>query len=479
MKKKFLTVLLSFVMAMLLLSVALATGDDRAEPVFVTRSEQALSLENIPAGATAYAAIYDSDNRMLRAELVETESGSVAWEEADVQVKVFLLNSQMQPISPAWSENRYTVGGNYETTVEGVVFDEDVVITGTNGSIIFSNCTFNGKLTNRGGEGAVARLIECSFGEDAECIIDANLNHPTFETAVTKFMIFGGEMPDVQCRGDGAVVALPDQTICLNGEEYPCSAADSYMVDEGPEYVDYDDALHGGLVSVHNVCIWDEDKGEEKKKIHVAIHGHDYQSNGDGTHTCICGTQICSYGEDGTCGACGGSRVDGVTRYVVDGTEVNGVTFDEDVVITGTNGNITFTNCIFNGKLTNRGGEGAVARLIECSFGEDAECIIDANLNHPTFETAVTKFMIFGGEMPDVQCRGDGAVVALPDQTICLNGEEYPCSAADSYMVDEGPEYVDYDDALHGGLVSVHNVCIWDEDKGEEKKKIHVAIGES
>ena len=34
-------------------------------------------------------------------------------------------------------------------------------------------------------------------------------------------------------------------------------------------------------------------------------------------------------------------------------------TFDRDVVITGEGGSVTFVNCVFNGNIINKGGEGA------------------------------------------------------------------------------------------------------------------------
>ena len=48
-------------------------------------------------------------------------------------------------------------------------------------------------------------------------------------------------------------------------------------------------------------------------------------------------------------------------------------TFDGDVVIKGEGGSVTFENCVFNGNIINKGGEGARVILVEdCKFAEDS-----------------------------------------------------------------------------------------------------------
>ena len=182
----------------------------------------------------------------------------------------------------------YVVGTDESVeTVEGEIFYGDVIITGADGAIAFTDCTFNGKLINRGGEGAVVRLFDCTFGEDAECIIDANLENPTLDSSVTKFMFFGDEVPAVTVLHDGAVVALPGRTIILNEHEYASEDAEEYYVDgdDSDNTVEYVDSIHGDLVSVHNVCTWVDDETETRHTIHWAIHSHDYDEFGE----CVCG----------------------------------------------------------------------------------------------------------------------------------------------------------------------------------------------
>ncbi|MBQ9955799.1 MAG: hypothetical protein IJO87_10340, partial [Eggerthellaceae bacterium] len=49
--------------------------------------------------------------------------------------------------------------------VNDVKFEGDVTVVGAGGVIEFSGCTFGGDLVNRGGEGAIVRVVGCGFGE--------------------------------------------------------------------------------------------------------------------------------------------------------------------------------------------------------------------------------------------------------------------------------------------------------------------------
>ena len=80
-------------------------------------------------------------------------------------------------------------------------------------------------------------------------------------------------------------------------------------------------------------------------------------------------------------------------------------TFDGDVVIKGEGGSVTFENCVFNGNIINKGGEGARVILVEdCKFAEDSECIIESSLKEATLETDLPKFLIFC-EAPSISCK--------------------------------------------------------------------------
>ena len=145
-------------------------------------------------------------------------------------------------------------------------------------------------------------------------------------------------------------------------------------------------------------------------------------------------------------------------------------TFDGDVVITGEGGMVIFTNCVFNGNLINKGGEGARVLLMEdCKFAENSECVIESSVKEATMETDLPKFLIFG-EAPSVSCKNSGAIVTLAENQIEFNGEKYPVENAELFNDETTGELVSYT----GQEANFHNVAKWTEN-GEEVK-LHLAI---
>ena len=150
--------------------------------------------------------------------------------------------------------------------------------------------------------------------------------------------------------------------------------------------------------------------------------------------------------------------------------QIDGQTFDGDVIVTGENGKITFTNCTFNGNIINNGGEGAKVFVWEdCSFAAGAECIIDTSLEEATQDTDLPKFMIFC-DLPEVTCEKAGAVVAPAEKAIRLNGAEHPVDNAEYYINESTGEFAPYS----GQEVNMHNFAMWTEN--DEAVQMHVAI---
>jgi len=145
-------------------------------------------------------------------------------------------------------------------------------------------------------------------------------------------------------------------------------------------------------------------------------------------------------------------------------------TFNGDVVITGEGGSVTFVNCVFNGNIINKGGEGARVILVEgCKFAEDTECVIESSLKEATLETDLPKFLIFC-EAPSISCKNSGAVLTLSENEIEFNGEKYLIEDAEFYNNDATGEIVPFS----GQEVNFHNVAKWTEN-GEEIN-LHLAI---
>ena len=154
-------------------------------------------------------------------------------------------------------------------SVEGVTFDGDVVITGENGMIRFTNCTFNGNLINKGGEGArIFVWADCSFAEGGKCVIDSSLEDATMDTDLPKLMLFCS-VPEILCTTAGAVVTTADQVIRLNGVEYPMDAAEYFVNETTGEFAPYT----GQEAGMHNYAMWTENG--ESIQMHIAVSGEE------------------------------------------------------------------------------------------------------------------------------------------------------------------------------------------------------------
>lgn len=145
-------------------------------------------------------------------------------------------------------------------------------------------------------------------------------------------------------------------------------------------------------------------------------------------------------------------------------------TFDGDVFITGEGGSVTFVNCVFNGNIINKGGEGARVIFVDaCKFAEDSECVIESSLKEATLETDLPKFLIFC-EAPSISCKNSGAVLTFSENVIEFNGEKYPIENAELFNIDGTDEIVPFS----GQEANMHNVAKWTEN-GEEVN-FHLAI---
>lgn len=149
---------------------------------------------------------------------------------------------------------------------------------------------------------------------------------------------------------------------------------------------------------------------------------------------------------------------------------VTDTTFNGDVVITGEGGSVAFVNCVFNGNIVNKGGEGARVMLLDdCKFAEKSECIIDSPLKEATLETDLPKFLIFC-EAPSISCKNSGAVLALAENVIEFNGKQYPVENAELFNDETTGEIVPFS----GQEANFHNVAKWIENNAEVN--FHMAI---
>ena len=159
----------------------------------------------------------------------------------------------------------YDITGKTDFSVTDTTFSGDIVINGEGGSVTFINCVFNGKIINKGSEGARVIIAEdCKFAENSLCVIDSSLKEATMETDLPKFLIFC-KAPSVTCKNSGAILTLSENEIEFNGKKYAIENAELYNNDATGEISDFT----GQEVNFHNVAKWTEN-GEEIN-IHIAI----------------------------------------------------------------------------------------------------------------------------------------------------------------------------------------------------------------
>ena len=117
----------------------------------------------------------------------------------------------------------YTLDEGGDEYVEGLIFNEDVIISGDNAHIMFENCEFNGDIILCSTIATrVILLPNCSI--NGQLIINSGIVEGTIETPLPKFMIFAPAEIVLE-NSYGAVIAIGDYEISFNGET--CTMADS------------------------------------------------------------------------------------------------------------------------------------------------------------------------------------------------------------------------------------------------------------
>ena len=118
--------------------------------------------------------------------------------------------------------------GSEDHYVENLIFNEDVVVSGENAKIVFSNCEFNGDIILIADEGTRVILLGCDV--NGVCILRNNVREADMEYANPKFLT---DTPiSVVCEECvGSVVGIGDIEVTLNGEVY--TMADGQLYSDG------------------------------------------------------------------------------------------------------------------------------------------------------------------------------------------------------------------------------------------------------
>lgn len=148
---------------------------------------------------------------------------------------------------------------------------------------------------------------------------------------------------------------------------------------------------------------------------------------------------------------------------------VTGQTFDHAVIIAGSDGFITFTDCVFQGSVILKGGLGARVLLYDCRFENGAACILRSSVTEATFASVLPEFVFFC-EAPNVTVDQSGAVKAPANSPISFNGAVFPIEQSEQFLHEGTGETFPYT----GQEATMHAVSRWTENG--EPTILHTAI---
>jgi len=150
--------------------------------------------------------------------------------------------------------------------VENLIFNADVVISGDNSQIVFSNCEFNGDIILTSAEATKVMLLGCDV--NGTCIVRNGVTSADLEYSHPKFLTTSPVT--VVCEeGVSSVIALGDFDVTFNGQTYTMAdsqlfgflSEEEYMLVpyEGQEasYFVVAKIIEGGEESVMVVCEFD------------------------------------------------------------------------------------------------------------------------------------------------------------------------------------------------------------------------------
>lgn len=108
---------------------------------------------------------------------------------------------------------------------ENLIFNADVVITGEEAQIVFSNCAFNSDIVLEAETGTKVMLFGCEV--NGQCIIRNQVQEATIDYSFPKFLI-DMPIPVMVEEGIGCVIVLGDFETLFNGQAYTMEESDLF-----------------------------------------------------------------------------------------------------------------------------------------------------------------------------------------------------------------------------------------------------------
>ena len=173
-----------------------------------------------------------------------------------------LLLALMMIALPAMAEQTpancaFTLMDGKEASVQGLLFEGDVVISGNNARLSFYDCTFLGDVILTADTGTMVFLMGCTLM--GNCIQRNSVKEATIDYSLPKFATDSPvELILEDCLG--GVVALGDFPVVFDGQVYTMSQSQIFVESADPEIVLV--PYEGQEASYFIVCRWWEN-GEE------------------------------------------------------------------------------------------------------------------------------------------------------------------------------------------------------------------------
>lgn len=124
------------------------------------------------------------------------------------------------------TEYQFALSDGEQKTVENLVFEQDVTVSGDKAQITFVNCEFQGNLINTADEGTQVVLEQSAL--DGQCIFQNSTKEATMAWSFPKFIL---DAPaKVVCEDCiGAVLPMGDFAVTFNGEEYTMADSELFV----------------------------------------------------------------------------------------------------------------------------------------------------------------------------------------------------------------------------------------------------------
>ena len=137
------------------------------------------------------------------------------------------------------TEFTFELAAEEERTVENLIFDEDVTISGDFGTIIFENCEFNGDIINTA-EQFTRVVLPDGTTVNGNCVFKNTTKEANMDYPMPKFMSPNAlNIVCEDCIGSGILLST-ENSITFNGETYSMADVESYYVADTNELVPYE-----------------------------------------------------------------------------------------------------------------------------------------------------------------------------------------------------------------------------------------------